>query len=88
MFSTWYNRFFKLNKARCAPIMEDHLQVSYTNLTLVDSKYQGNVSFDCDSGYILDGTGYSTCHHPGLWIPEPPKCNSKGNTKSHEVFTH
>ena len=66
--------------------MEDHLQVSYTNVTWVDGKYQGNASFGCDTGYILDGPGYSTCYNPGLWIPDPPKCNGKINTKSPEVF--
>ena len=67
--------------ARCtSPVgQESHLQINHTDSQLNDGQYHGTVSFHCDSMSIIDGPNSSTCHFPGMWIPQPPKCICKIN---------
>ena len=58
--------------ARCEPVIEDQLLANYSNAQLADGKYQGNVSFECGSGWLLDGPNFTTCYYPRMWIPQPP----------------
>ena len=41
-----------------------------------------NVTFSCDSGFILDGSNSSTCHKNGSWNPSPPTCRQGNCTVS------
>ena len=56
---------------------DSHLQINHTDSQLNDGQFHGTVSFYCDSGYIMEGPNSSTCHFPGMWIPQPLECIGK-----------
>ena len=44
-----------------------------------------NVTFSCDSGYILDGNISSTCHADRSWNPLPPICREGNETNINNI---
>ena len=65
--------------ARCtSPVQPDsHLQINQSQQN--NGQYIVTVSFYCDSGYVMEGPNSTTCHFPGMWIPQPPECIAKIN---------
>jgi len=49
--------------------------VSVTNGT----QYGGEIYFECDTGFRLDGNASSVCQLSGQWEPETPICQLIGN---------
>ena len=64
----------------CGPVsLGNHVRgVTYGNAQLGNGKYYGNVTFECDAGYVILGFTTINCDHPDIWSPFIPTCE-KGN---------
>ena len=63
----------------CGPVsLGNHVKrVKYGNAQLSNGKYYGNVTYECDAGYVLLGHRTIFCQRPGVWSPDPPMCTGK-----------
>jgi len=57
------------------PTVPTNGTVTITNGT----EYGAEVTFDCDTGFRIDGNASSVCQHTGQWEPGTPNCQLIGN---------
>ncbi|XP_070567840.1 protein mesh-like isoform X2 [Ptychodera flava] len=61
----------------CEPIVCDSIELPTNGMKMgVNRTYQSVVSFECEKGYLVNGSKEITCQHDGTWDAQPPKCEA------------